>query len=148
MSYWSGRAGPCWWSYFHGEITAADWQAFLAFSRESYTRGTRGEVITTLPFAVSAPSALMRKQLGALIDETAADNRIHYHAFATDSRVTYAINTAVNWLTRKPYEERTFHDPLEAFAWLRSVNADVVPEALASDIRQTVPASALWARLT
>ena len=144
MSYWSGFHSGCWWSYFEGQITEMDWESFLAFSRRSYTKGRPGDVILTIPYRASAPSPLMRQELAKLIDVTRGGNPITHHAFATDSRLILAINTAINWLSRKPYQERTFGDPAEAIAWLAQCNPAIHPAELAKKILATIPAGSRW----
>ena len=144
MSYWSGRVGPCWWSYFEGQITQSDWNSFLHFSRQSYTIASAGDVILTVPFRATAPPLAMRRQLGSLIDETANTNPITHHAFATDSSLVLMVNTAINWLSTKPYRERTFIRPTDALRWLGGVNRRVRPDEVRRAIAAAVPASRLW----
>lgn len=144
MSYFNGCYGACWWSYFEGEIDQKDWDRFVEFSRRSYTKGKPGDVILTIPFSTTPPSALQRRQVAELVEETRATNPIRHHAFATDSKVLLAINTAINWLSRKPYEERTFADPKEAAAWLASCNPGVDAVGLIKHIQANVPAAQRW----
>lgn len=146
MSYWSGKSGALWWSYFNGTVSDDDWSAFLEFSRLSYTQASRGDVIMTVPYHTSTPTPLMRKNLGALISETAKDNPIARHAFVTDSKLTYAVNTAINWLSKKPYIERIFDEPMEALLWLNRYHTGVDPEAARRDIHSKVSAGKLWDR--
>ncbi len=144
MPYWSGRTGPCWWSYFSGRLTPADWNEFLAFSRCSYLEGCPGDVILTIPFDAAPPDASMRGALTQLIEQTREDNRITHHAFVTPSRRLFLINTAVNWVVTKPYMEKTFSDPVEALTWLERMNPSSSAHDMMSAISNSVPEDACW----
>jgi hypothetical protein len=133
------------WSvyYFSGDTDDALWQDYLERSRQGYARVQQGDVAITIAVHGARPSPVQRKQLVALIEELGGLSKFSRHAFLTDSALSFGANTAINWVTRKAFEEKSFLDPRAALAWLSSVHPTPVAE-LGRLLRGSLAPSAQW----
>lgn len=144
MALWQGRVDALFWSVHHATVTADEWDAYLDALRgllDIMSASKRGACLT-LAYRVEAPNAARRKSLAAIIEGPRA-RWLTRHALYTDSMATRGVLTALDWIVKKPYEERAFGDPLEAIRWICESAPGVSATDLARTITDAVPASAL-----
>lgn len=135
----SGEVGVCRWAFFRGATTDDMVAQLVAHVRA--TRPREGSVLIDIAYDVTLPSALQRTRIAEAVKDALGSHRrsIAGHALVTNSGVTRAALTAINWLVRPQFPEQVFGDPSTGFEWLKEVSPGVDIEATQAAIRGAVP---------
>lgn len=140
---WSGREADVFWAYVHGEFSDATFAGYIATLQATFGPADRPSAMLTIAHSPRMPSASHRKTLAQLA-ESELGPRLRSHAIVSDSAIAQGVVTALNWLTRKPYEEKIFRTTAEALDWLRERHPRLNP-GLWSTISARVPVSSRFA---
>lgn len=144
MGVWFRQRGLLFWSVHNGKISDSEWATYIAAVKDTFARYRAGDSGAGVTFAyeVVPPNAAQRKALAEVIIGPGSQY-LGRHAFYSESVVTRSVLTALDWLVKKPYEERIFGNPIEAVQWASAgvVGGDV--DAVIDEIIEHVPASAL-----
>ncbi len=126
--------------YHHGDPSDESWGRYLALV-ETHAKLARNTSALTIACVMSGPSAKQRKALATTVNAHAGLAHLRRHAFVTDSKFIFGVNTAINWLAKKAFEERCYLDPTTALQWLQP------PNGLLEHLRANVPPAHQWLRL-
>jgi hypothetical protein len=140
MTVWTGMDGGVAWTCFHGEITQADWDAYIG--------QLQGYVDDKLPHlsmllvarSATVPTATMRVQMRDFLKNNwEIAQRVDAGAMVFNSILARAALNAINWLKGKPYPEAVFEHTRDALAWLGNQNADLDIKALRAAMETAIP---------
>lgn len=145
VMFFYGQSGNATW-YYHTQTTV-HWDDFIKVSAAGFANARPGDVTITIAFKVDPPNAPQRKKLSDLLNANPDVKKVAYHAFVTDSRLTASVNTAVNWISNKPWQEKTIVAPPAAFEWLARVSPNFDSKGVSADILARVPPEHLWPAL-
>jgi tRNA A-37 threonylcarbamoyl transferase component Bud32 len=145
--FWSGRVGRLWWFYYAGPCTEETWNQYLAMVARMLETGLDA-TLACFAHRAAAPNPVQRKQMADFIDEhRVALARVDRFGLVIDSVVHRGAITAINWLVRKPFEERVFNSPVAAIRWLTENRPELAPNAIRTSIVSQVPRRSLWTAL-
>jgi hypothetical protein len=145
--FWSGRVGRLWWFHYTGPCTDETWRQYLALVGRMVDSG-RDSSLVFFAHHAGAPGAVQRKELADFVQKNMkALERLDRFALVIDSVVHRGALTAINWLVKKPFEERVFNSPLSAIKWLTEKHPELEPEAVRMAIASQVPRHSLWSAL-
>lgn len=135
----SGDVGVCRWAFFRGATTDAMVDQLVAHIRASRPR--EGTVLIDIAYDITLPSALQRTRIAESVKDALGSHRrlISGHAVVTNSAVTRATMTAINWLVRPQFPEQIFSDPTSGLTWLKQLSPTVDLDATQAAIRAAVP---------
>lgn len=135
----SGDVGICRWAFFRGASTDAMVEQLVTHIHGSRPR--EGTVLIDIAYDITFPSALQRTRIAEAVKDALGTHRrlISGHAVVTNSAVTRATMTAINWLVRPQFPEQIFSDPASALAWLNQLSPTVDVDATQAAIRAAVP---------
>jgi hypothetical protein len=136
---WVGAHGGVCWAYFHGDFSADEFQRYVEKVQASMAQPSFAGAMLTVAHSPKMPSATQRKQLTDLVTTGAAE-KLKRHAIVSDSVVARGVVTAMNWVARKPFEERIFATPEAAIAWLREQIPDVSASLWEAIVEEVEPA--------
>lgn len=145
--YWSGRVGRVWWFYHVGPSTEETWHQYLKMV-EAMLSVEREATLAFFAHRAEAPRPVQRQQLADFIERKRSQlHRLDRFALVVDSALQRGALTAVNWLVKKPFEERIFNSPLAAIKWLTEKHPQPNPGAVRDSIIGQVPRHSLWSCL-
>jgi hypothetical protein len=146
MSIWRGHTTGCLWFYFHGDLTEADWDAYMEHL-ELHTRleGALTETSMIISYRSGSPTPTMRRRVADFMrDRQAVLAHLKGNAMVADSAVARGTLIAVNWLFKKPFDERVFPEPRAALRWVEEISEVARADEIWREIARAVPAGALW----
>jgi len=136
-----GSLPACLWSVHTGSVTDEDWSAYVGRIGDAPEEYRAGACILTVVVRGQRPSAVQRRQLADVI-ETVPEG-LFAHAFVTDSAAIRGVLTALQWLIRKPYVEKSFVRVPPALHWAKETVRGLDPDAVVAALTAEVPASML-----
>jgi hypothetical protein len=141
MAVWTGQSSDCLWTFFTGDISAADWkQSIDHFKQRINGPDLLPGAGLTVSFKAAPPSSIQRQQLSAFLAANEAVLRdIRGTAFITESALARGAFTALNWLYQKPFREKVFGDLWRALLWLQEIDSKVHPAQVVADMQQKIP---------
>ena len=142
MPIWASSFNDLYWSYQHGSFTDEEWDGFVA-DLTRLIKDKPGGGVLTIVYSSEVPSPTQRKALAAAVSDAPSTFK---HAFVTDSRFSRGVLTALDWLMKKPYQERYFALPMEGINWLASELGEN-PDYVRTEIVAAVPQESLWSAL-
>jgi hypothetical protein len=145
MALWHGQVGNCLWFYFSGKLTQETWREYIAVMREGIGRED-AIVALTVAYRSESPSASMRKELAVFMNSHAnAISALEASAFVTESALARGAMTAMQWISRRPFHEKTHGSIDAALAWLAGMAPGLDPGAVVDDMRRNIPGESYWA---
>lgn len=101
----SGDVGVCRWAFFRGPATDAMVESLVTHIRA--TRPREGTVLIDIAHDITLPGAVQRTRIAEAVKEAITSHKrvIAGHAVVTNSSVTRATMTAINWLVRPEFPE-------------------------------------------
>ena len=136
MAIFTGRVANCLWTYGHGKLSTAEWEAFVSGQRRVLRSAPRPTTMLTVTHEAVPPNANERKLLAEMLRSGDADS-ILGHAMVTDSALVRGVLTALDWVVKKPFKESVFGDAREAIRWL----ATITPELRVTEVVLAITAS-------
>lgn len=143
MPVWTGAAAQCFWSYHTGARDKDGWNGFVADLASFLKQAAPGCVALTITCKTPPPGALERARIKSVLASKDAE-KLRAHAFVTDSVVLRGTLTALDWVLKKPYTEKVFASPREAFEWLAAVQPSLPIDIVRQSYLDKVPAHAQW----
>lgn len=138
--YWEGLDGRVGWSYFGVKLTQDDWDRYVAHHLALANSGATRLSLMTIARAPNPPNAHMRRQISELIEEQSHIlDRVNANAMVLDSALARGALTAINWISPKPFHEKTFKHFADAAVWLAAVDPMADVAALRQAIEAAVP---------
>ena len=118
----------CHWQCLSGAFDAAGWDAYLERLMNLLPVLAAGDVVLDIWHDCGRPSPTQREQFTAGFAMAPGVGRIAAHAFVTNSALSRGVLTAVNWVVRRPFDEKLLATPQAGLAWLhhRDPTFDVV----------------------
>jgi hypothetical protein len=140
MAMWCGLDGGVGWTCFHGEITSADWDAYIAQLQDYVDRALPHISLLLVARSSTVPTAKMRIQMRDFLKENwEIVHRVDAGALVFNSMLARAALNAINWLKSKPYPEAVFENTRDALAWLEQNGQDVDIKALRAAMEAVLP---------
>ena len=129
----------CHWQCLVGAIDTAGWERYIEHMWSVHPRLERGDVILDLWHDTGRPSPKSREQFTSSFMQADGLDRVHGHAFVTNSALSRGVLTAVNWVVKRPFPEKLFASPDDAMPWLQGVAPALDLAGLQADLRAKVP---------
>lgn len=133
-----GKVQHCHWQCLRGAVTPAGWQAYVDHLLGLQTRLLHGDLIVDLWHGCGLPPAEQRARFVEGFRNMNGLERIRAHVFVTDSALSRGVLTGVNWIIRRPFEERVFATPEAGLAWIARAAPDVDVAAIRRDMRAQI----------
>jgi hypothetical protein len=144
---WVGWKGPCWWSYFYGEVTDADAQQYIdeGVLKASKMCKVSGVLALTMVVKSNGPTRKHMELIGAAIKAEGGNETLPTaHAMYLTSYLARAALMVLNKIVYKAYPERIFSSPIDALKWLSIMDPRINPVEIVEDIKCSVPDFAIW----
>lgn len=137
MTVWVGESAHCIWTFISGEISAYDWDRYIEHLRSNIDK----PILTPrsglgMSYQAGVPNSAQRKQLAEFLHGNDLKLRaVRGYAFVTESSLARGALTALNWVYKKPFEEKVFSTIQGGLRWLQGINPGVDPQQVIADIR-------------
>lgn len=140
MAMATGQLGCCHWQVMYGAASDADWDRFVDHLIDDLgPRLVPGDVVLDLWHDVGAPPAKARARFAERFLTAPTSRHLRAHALVTNSLVSRGALTAINWVIQRPFAERVFARPDDAFSWLVEYAPDLDVTALRAAIDVAAP---------
>ena len=141
MEMAAGQRGPVHWTCLVGPGTASTWDAYVDhLLRDVAGQLAPGDIVLDVWHGCGPPPARIRDRFAKQFLVTPEVRHVRAHVVVTNSGLTRGALTAINWLIKRPFEERVFASPEPAFAWLKDLAPDLDVDALMADMEKANPA--------
>ena len=111
----------------------------LYFTVTALTTTGFGDIVLDLWFDAGMPSSKNRARFTSEFTRSVITQRVQAHALVTNSTLSRGVLTAINWVIKRPFQERVFAQPADGLAWIGSLKPDLDIGALRRDIEMAVP---------
>ena len=146
MTVWHGNTTGCLWFYFNGELTKADWQAYMdQMALHTRPEGALTETAMIISHRSGSPTPTMRREVAEFMrDKKELLAHLKGHAMVTESALTRGSLIALNWIFKKPFPERVFSEPTSALRWLSEISVMAKGDEIWAEIKRVVAPEAMW----
>jgi hypothetical protein len=148
MPIWTQHTPRWLWAYFYADPTRSDWLKYLEHAHDFMHHCDEGAVSIHVIFRSPPIDATQRAEISQIINTTPHARLIAGNAIATDSMFTRGILTTINWIAKKPFDEKIFAHPNDAHAWLTARSSAQVCAEMFRDMLTHVPPQTCWAGLS
>mgnify|MGYP001557477477 CR=1 FL=1 len=147
MALWLGTVDNVFWSYFNEELTTDDWDRYLAYFENFLKLCSDDAIRIIFTYNAQIPHATQRQELAEVFKRQQENtHKLIASAFITNLSTNKGANTAIDWLVKKPFLEKTFEIPVDGFAWLESTKTSFDRQRILTEIRKRV-GSSIWPEL-
>ncbi len=128
-----------WQSLGNGVFDDEGWAAYVKRMWHVHSILERGDLILDLWYDCGRPSPKARNEFTTQFASAHALDRIHGHAFVTNSALSRGVLTAVNWVVKRPFDEKLFASPSDAMPWLSKLNPALDARGLLIELNASIP---------
>lgn len=140
MELVTGRRGPVHWTCLVGETSASTWDAYVDhLLRDLAPALAPGAIVLDIWHGCGSPPVRVRDRFARQFLVTPEVRHVRAHAVVTDSAMTRGALTAINWVIKRPFEERVFGQPAGALTWLKELAPELDVAGLMADIEAASP---------
>ena len=135
----TGSRPGCHWQCLIGPADEGTWTRYIDHMIALQKQVQPGDVVLDLWFDAGRPSAADRARFTSEFSASPVVQRVRAHAVATNSPISRGILTAVNWVIKRPFDERLFATPDAALTWLATMAPDLNTDAVQADLDSAIP---------
>ena len=139
MPLLSGSLRHCHWNLITPPDGVDTWDEFVENMLGIANRVEPGDVVIDFWHDVGTPGADQRARFGRAFEQSPKIHLVKAHAFVATSMLSRGALTAINWMVKRPFEEKAFQRPDAAYTWLNARQPDLDIEALKADLDRAAP---------
>ncbi len=139
MTFYAGSRSGCHWQVLVGPPDEASWTQLIDRLIGLADVVEPGDIVLDLWFNAGMPSAQNRARFTREFAQSAITERVSAHVLVTNSSLSRGVLTAINWVIKRPFQERIFALPDDGLAWVATLKPDLDIGALRRDIETAVP---------
>ena len=139
MTLYAGFRMGCHWQVLVGPADEASWTQLIDRLIGLEAVVEPGDIVLDLWFDAGMPSSKNRARFTSEFTRSVITQRVQAHALVTNSTLSRGVLTAINWVIKRPFQERVFAQPADGLAWIGSLKPDLDIGALRRDIEMAVP---------
>lgn len=134
-----GSVGCCHYNVITAPADDQVWNEFVERMLQLAEIVQPGDVVIDLWHAPGGPSSVQRDRFNSAFNASPSVRLVKAHAFVATSTLARGALTAINWVIKRPFEEKTFARPAEGIAWLHAQQPAVDVAALERALQEQVP---------